>query len=53
MPDHNVIMLSKSLYSSLMDARRFLNALQAAGVENWEGYGYALEILEEMNEPNE
>ena len=29
---------------------QFLNALEAAGVDNWDGYSYAQEILAEMND---
>lgn len=29
------------------DGREWLNALESAGVDNWEGYGFALEILRE------
>ena len=32
---------------------RFLNALEAAGVDNWEGYGTAQEILEEWDAEEE
>ena len=53
MTDHNVIMINKDLYDSLIEDTRFLNALQTAGVDNWDGYDYALEILEGMDEPNE
>ncbi len=31
----------------------FLSALQNAGVDNWEGYEYAQELLEEWNDENE
>jgi len=37
-------------YESLKADSEFLNALEAAGVDNWEGYGYALEMLEEDQE---
>lgn len=30
------------------DELLFLAALEAAGVDNWDGYDYALEIYEEM-----
>lgn len=31
----------------------FLSALQNTGVDNWEGYEYAQELLEEWNDENE
>ena len=34
-------------YIKLVKARDILAALEAAGVDNWEGYGYAMELLEE------
>lgn len=33
-------------YQQLLDAERFLDALRAAGVDNWDGYSYAHELLE-------
>ena len=34
-------------YLQLMKSQRELNALYAAGVDNWEGYEIAMKILEE------
>lgn len=34
----------------LMEREQLLDALEAAGVDNWEGYDEAMEILEEQNE---
>ena len=34
-------------YDEILDDVRFLNALRAAGVDNWDGYDYALEIYNE------
>jgi hypothetical protein len=34
-------------YNDLIEDQKFLNALRAAGVDNWDGYDYAFEILEE------
>lgn len=31
----------------LREEQRLLDALRAAGVDNWDGWDYALEILEE------
>lgn len=34
-------------YVELCEAEEKLNALEAAGVDNWEGYGHAMDILNE------
>lgn len=44
--DDNVS-ISKSRYEVLLAAERFISALNAAGVDNWEGYDYACKIYEE------
>lgn len=36
-------------YGSLVDDQQRLAALDSAGVDNWSGYGYAMEMLEEWN----
>ncbi len=41
MKDESVT-ISKERYEELREAERTLNALQAAGVDNWEGYEYAM-----------
>lgn len=33
-------------YQMLLEAENFLYALQAAGVDNWEGYSDAIDMLE-------
>lgn len=37
-------------YAHLMDSARFLQCLEAAGVDNWEGYDYACEMHAELEE---
>lgn len=39
------VTISKERYLELMEAETFLNALKAAGVDNWDGYSYAQDIL--------
>ena len=34
----------------LRDRDRLLSALEAAGVDNWEGYDHAVEIYQESND---
>ena len=42
-----MIMLPLESYESLMKDSKKLTALEAAGVDNWEGYGEAMDILRE------
>lgn len=44
------ITIKRSRYLSLLEADRMLRALEAAGVDNWEGYDEALENVEEAEE---
>ena len=44
------ITITKQEYVQLAEDQRFLHALQAAGVDNWEGYDYAFDLLEEGDE---
>ena len=44
MPEETVT-IPASEYESLKEDRRKLEALEGAGVDNWEGYDYAMEIL--------
>lgn len=44
------ITISKEEYESLLEDRDMLLALQGAGVDNWEGYDYAIELLGEISE---
>jgi len=42
----STVTITKLEYDELIEDRKFLNALRMAGVDNWEGYDYALKILE-------
>ena len=42
MPEE-MITISKERYDRLVEASRILDALDAAGVDNWEGYEFAME----------
>jgi len=44
------ITISKKLYAELIKARDELNALYAAGVDNWEGFSQAFDDDEEEEE---
>jgi hypothetical protein len=45
-----MIEISEEEYEDLIAARNFLSALEQAGVDNWDGYDYAREILNESND---
>ena len=36
-----MVSITKSLYDQLVRDSEFLGALEAAGVDNWDGYSYA------------
>lgn len=44
------VMISKREYYRLKQSYEVLMALEGAGVDNWEGYSYAMEALEESEE---
>lgn len=39
-----MIQISKKEYESLLEDRDWLSCLEAAGVDNWSGYDYAIEL---------
>lgn len=43
----DTVTISKSEYESLLDSRNLLMALEGAGVDNWEGYDFAMELYNE------
>jgi hypothetical protein len=42
-----VITISIEEYGELIEAQRMMDALFEAGVNNWEGWDFAMELLEE------
>lgn len=42
------ITISKKEYQRLINDSAFLSCLQSAGVDNWEGYDLAVELMQEM-----
>ena len=46
------IEVSRKEWFELKERDAFLCALEAAGVDNWNGYGEAQDILEEWNNDN-
>ena len=47
------ITIKKSYYDELVENTKKLEALDACGVDNWEGYDIALEYLEDMEKESE
>lgn len=43
------VTISKEEYEILLKNTRILRALEAAGVDNWEGYDIAMEQINEEN----
>jgi hypothetical protein len=50
MNESEMVSISKEEYEQLLEASKMFNALMNAGVDNWDGFGYALEELEELEE---
>ena len=44
------ITISKKEYEELLEDQKLLQCLQGAGVDNWDGYDYAMEMMKEMEE---
>lgn len=44
------ITISLKEYNELLKDSEFLSYLQGAGVDNWEGYDLAVEMMNEANE---
>jgi len=43
----DIITISLKEYESLLDSQRWVDALENAGVDNWEGYDFAVELYKE------
>jgi len=46
-PGGEQVIILQSEYDQLKEDVKFMRALEAAGVDNWDGYSYALELLRE------
>jgi len=44
------VIITQEEYDKLVDDSKFLEALMAAGVDNWDGYDYAIELLQAEEE---
>lgn len=43
----DTVEITKAVYDELVRDQTFLNCLMDAGVDNWEGYGFAVEAYQE------
>lgn len=43
----DIVPISNKRYQELLEAEKLLGALEAAGVDNWEGYSEAFRYLED------
>jgi hypothetical protein len=50
MTDVETVTIPKSEYESLLEAQAKLDALEGAGVDNWEGYDDAMALLDDEGE---
>ena len=48
-----MVTITDERYYRLLEAERKLRELEAHGVDNWEGYDYAMEALKEDDEYDE
>ena len=47
--EEKTVTISKEEYQELLENSQFLSALQAAGVDNWDGYEHAQDIVDEWD----
>lgn len=45
-----MVEITKSEYDKLLAAAKFMDCLESAGVDNWEGFEYALDLYNEEND---
>ena len=50
MTDEETITISKSEYEQLVSDSNFLTCLRGAGVDNWDGYDFAVEDFQSMED---
>ena len=46
--EEKTITITEKEYRSLKRDSQFLTCLEGAGVDNWQGYDYAVEMFDEM-----
>lgn len=53
MSNEETVTITKKEYDRLVEDSKWLSYLEAAGVDNWEGYGFACEARDEDTEGSE
>ena len=48
-PLNELVLVSRETFRKMEEDRQTLYALHEAGVDNWSGYSYAMELLDEHN----
>lgn len=51
--ENDTVTIPRKMYEGLIESQRWLSALESAGVDNWDGYDFAKEILEEWDNDDE
>ena len=49
MKKKEIVTITRNEYEELLDCKERLEWLEAEGVENWEGYDYAMDAMETYN----
>ena len=44
-----LVAISQERYNDLLDTEAYACALDSAGVDNWSGYSFAMELLDEQD----
>lgn len=44
------VTISQEEYENLLKRDRFLSCLEGSGVDNWDGYDFAIEMMEDSEE---
>lgn len=47
--DDGTVTITEAEYTRLLVAEKWLNCLEAAGVDNWDGWDYAKEMMDEAD----
>ena len=45
--DEKMVTITEEEYDQLLKDSNFLNCLESCGVDNWDGYSYAREMMDE------
>lgn len=53
MNESNMVTITEERFNQLLDSELWLNCLENAGVDNWEGYDFACEEYQARTEEGE